>query len=84
MMIERDYASLQIPDLFYGDVIVSPCHCIVLLSMWDFNDGCDVDGLGRRFIALGLQFLYCYIIVHSIGSSNKSVIILVYFNSLHP
>ena len=73
IVLERDYAHFNRHRelLFNADIIVGSVHCIVLLPSCDLINDWDVDLFARKLVALGLQFSFCFILVHSIGIDTR-------------
>ncbi|KAH9523683.1 hypothetical protein Btru_040651 [Bulinus truncatus] len=81
LVIERDYGTLGSEGrIYFADIILGVSHCIVLLSLQDINRQFDLEGSAKRFVALGMQFSYCFIILHGLSSNSSAQLLLKYLS----
>ncbi|RUS78680.1 hypothetical protein EGW08_013568 [Elysia chlorotica] len=68
-VVERDFSKLQKKGLrgSFADIIFSKTHCAVLLSLTEMDQQWNMEKVVKRYLALGLQYSYIFIIAHAIG-----------------
>ncbi|XP_059162517.1 uncharacterized protein LOC131945904 isoform X2 [Physella acuta] len=70
LVIERDY-NKRCLRVCFPDIIISTSHCAVLLGLKEIEGQLSFEEVVHRFVALGLQFSHCYVLLHGFDSNNS-------------